>query len=245
MNINLVLCYSKCFFMQDNSNTTPLEALQEIKKMMQQSTRIFSLSGWSGVWAGIVALVGAYVFYFIKYNTGSLIHLTSNQYPSASGEDMAADLVAWRQNFHLDTAQKELLLWASIAIFIVAVAGAVFFTFRKNRLKGYANQYNTIARKLLINLSIPMGVGAVFCLHFLNIDAIENLVPCTLVFYGLALINGSKYTFSDIKYLGLLEVILGLISLLWMQYHLLIWALGFGVLHIGYGIYMWTKYDKK
>jgi len=32
----------------------------------------------------------------------------------------------------------------------------------------------------------------------------------TLVFYGLALVNGSKYTLHEVQYLGFSEIILGL-----------------------------------
>ena len=40
------------------------------------------------------------------------------------------------------------------------------------------------------------------------------------------------------------EVVLGMISLSALQYGLLFWALGFGVLHIAYGTYMYLKYEK-
>ncbi len=36
-----------------------LEALRDIRSMMERSSRIISLSGWSGIFAGIWALVGA------------------------------------------------------------------------------------------------------------------------------------------------------------------------------------------
>lgn len=235
--------------MKDNISNNPIEALAEIKKMMQQSTRIFSLSGWSGVWAGCVALLGVYAFYFFKNNSQyTQAQNVGNNAIDKGGvlsEGYVQQLNEYYSIYSFNTAQKEMLLWLAMAVFVLAVAGAIFFSVRKNKKNGYKSNYTTIARKLVINLLIPIGVGGVFCLHFLNVGEIHYLAPCSLVFYGLGLINSSKYTFSDIKYLGLFEVLLGITALFFMKYHLFIWAIGFGILHIGYGIYMWVKYDKQ
>ncbi len=237
--------YFKVLFMKDNISNNPLAALQEIKKVMQQSSRIFSLSGWSGVWAGVAGLAGACWFGFIKNNYGSQVEYNQTSISNAASQEEQQAFYEQAQRFFLDTAQKELLLWSAVALFVVAVLGAFFFSYRKNARQGFNGTYNQVARKLLINLAIPMFAGFVFCLHFLQYDGIAYLVPVSLVFYGLALINCSKYTFSDIKYLGLLEVLLGLAALVLMKWHLWIWGLGFGVLHIVYGILMWYKYDRK
>lgn len=138
-----------------------------------------------------------------------------------------------------------LLLWSALVIFSVAVIGAVFFSYRKNKKNGFTTTNKEIIRKLLINIAIPVGTGAIFCLHFWYHNTNFYLVPLSLVFYGLALISCSKYTFTDIKYLGLLEVLLGIAALLLMKWHLIFWGLGFGVFHIVYGILMWYKYDRK
>jgi uncharacterized membrane protein HdeD (DUF308 family) len=66
----------------------------------------------------------------------------------------------------------------------------------------------------------------------------------TLVFYGLALINASKYTVRDVFYLGICEIVLGVLSMFLTGFTLLFWALGFGILHILYGTIMYFKYDK-
>ena len=89
-----------------------------------------------------------------------------------------------------------------------------------------------------------MLAGAIFAFKFLFDEQVSYVAPTCLAFYGLALINGSKYTLSDIKYLGLLEVALGCICLFIPGYGLLFWAIGFGALHVLYGIIMWNKYDK-
>lgn len=215
--------------MKDNIADNPLAALAEIKKMMQSSARIFSLSGWSGVWAGIIALLGVAYVRFAHPAIAQQFELS----------------IANNQRLIISNTLKGELTVATVLVFCISVIGALFFSIRKNKKQGYASNYNEVGKKLIIQLAIPIFAGAVFCMHFLNRDALQYLVPCSLVFYGLGLINCSKYTFSDIKYLGLLEVVLGLIAIICMQFHLLIWAIGFGLLHIMYGIMMWYKFDKK
>ena len=70
------------------------------------------------------------------------------------------------------------------------------------------------------------------------------VAPACLVFYGLALVNASKYTLTDIRYLGYCEIIVGLLNMQWIGQGLYFWAFGFGVLHIVYGILMWWKYER-
>lgn len=68
--------------------------------------------------------------------------------------------------------------------------------------------------------------------------------PASLIFYGLALIQGSSNTYDEIRYLGFSEIVIGLICALYPGFGLLFWAVGFGVLHIAYGTVMYNKYDK-
>lgn len=209
--------------MNIQNNDDSLKTLQEIRGIMERSTRFISLSGWSGVWAGGVALLGAYI--------------ANNWLP-----------YAWIINRNDDCifcdAQKIQLLLLAVSIFLIALAGGLFFTWRKVK-KENDQLWNTVSKKLLIQLAIPLFVGAVFCLGFIYYGDTKYLFPACLVFYGLALINGSKYTLSDIKYLGLFELILGCINIFVPGYGLYFWAIGFGILHIVYGIIMWNKYDKR
>ena len=70
------------------------------------------------------------------------------------------------------------------------------------------------------------------------------VAPGCLVFYGLALVNASKYTLGEIRYLGYGQLVLGIVNLWNVSYGLWFGALGFGILHIIYGIWMWYKYEK-
>jgi hypothetical protein len=68
------------------------------------------------------------------------------------------------------------------------------------------------------------------------------LLPFTLVFYGLALVNVSKYTLHEMLSLGLIECFLGLLALVLIEYSLIIWSVGFGLVNIIYGFVVKTKY---
>jgi hypothetical protein len=104
--------------------------------------------------------------------------------------------------------------------------------------------WDTSAKLALVNLSIPLVTGCVFCLALINYNIIGFLVPATLVFYGMALVNVSRYTLEGIRSLGLIEIALGLINSFFIGYGILFWIVGFGLLHILYGLLMYNKYDR-
>lgn len=198
-----------------------LRDLTEIRSLMERSSRFISLSGLSGISAGVIALVGAWV---------------------------AARRIGVSWDFsHRSVARspelyKFLALDAAVVLALALVAG-VYFTVRSARRNGQT-VWNPTSRRLLINLSIPLVTGGLFCLLLIG-PAPGLVAPGTLVFYGLALINGSKYTHNDVRYLGLCEIALGLLSgfLAGSGLTLLFWAVGFGVLHIVYGVVMYRKYE--
>ena len=119
-----------------------------------------------------------------------------------------------------------------------------FFTQRKAKKAGL-KVWDKTAKLMLVNLFIPLLAGGAFCLIMLHHGVVPFVAPATLVFYGLALLNASKYTFNDIRYLGISEIVLGLIALYFIDYGLLFWAIGFGVLHIIYGTAMYFKYERE
>jgi hypothetical protein len=214
--------------MNPEQKDTSLETLQEIRSIMDRSARFLSLSGWSGIWAGVVALVGAGVAY--------------KWLGEFSFFDGTRDITLTTTYFTEGYFIKYLIL--AVSIFVVAFTGGFYFTYKKNEKAGL-KIWNSASRKMVINLAIPLIAGAVITLVFAWHGDWIYIAPCCLIFYGLALINGSKYTVSDIKYLGLTEVILGCIGLFINPgYGLYLWAFGFGVLHIFYGIIMWRKYDQ-
>lgn len=227
-----LLCISKFFLkntiMVKNQND-PLENLAQIRSLMERSSRFISLSGLSGVAAGTVALIGAAVAY-IYFGL-----------PVFSGKNEYYFEVIKNGNWGMDYVTFFLL--DAAAVFVLALAGGIYFTTRKARKKGY-KIWDALSQRMLVNLAIPLVAGGIFCIALFKNGAFGLIAPATLIFYGLALVNGGKYTLNDIRYLGLLEIGLGFIGLFKPGYGLELWALGFGVAHIVYGIIMYNKYER-
>lgn len=207
------------------NQTESIDALLEIRKMMSQSSRFISLSGLSGIGAGIIAILGALA---ANYN----IHL-------ANYIDYEGNTPTSITDNHL---LKTLFLLAIITI-ILAVAVAFFFTWKKAK-KSNSPVWNMASKKLVINLATPLFAGGILILKIIQLNQMGLITPICLIFYGLGLINASKFTYGEIKYLGYCELILGLINLGIIGYGMYFWTFGFGILHIIYGILMWNKYDK-
>lgn len=209
-----------------------LKDLQEIRSIMERSSRFISLSGLSGVFAGSFALLAALaVFLYQKdffwgryYNHGIFLR---------------EELI---RGMEFKRFLTFILLDGTITL-LLALSAGIFFTARNAKRKGLPYWDNS-GKRMVINLFIPLVAGGLFCLVLLFHKQIYLIAPVTLIFYGLALINASKYTIDDIRYLGICEIVLGLIASLYIGYGLIFWAIGFGVLHIIYGSTMYWKYER-
>jgi len=209
-----------------------LKNLQEIRSIMERSSRFISLSGLSGVFAGLTALAGALAVYIYKqdfflgrYNNGGIL--------------LNQDLISGSELGHFI---KFLLIDGAITL-LLAIMFGIIFTMRNAKKKGLPI-WDGLTKRLLINLFIPLIAGGVFALTLLFHHLVFLVAPVTLIFYGLALINASKFTLNEIFYLGLCEIALGLIAAVFVGYGLIFWAIGFGILHIIYGTSMYFKYER-
>ena len=205
-----------------------LETLGDIRSMMERSSRFISLSGLSGVFAGVYALLGslaAYIYLDLGLNTKAY-------YEYAHTEDGAHDLKFYQ--------------FFALTAFLVLSASVLtgYLLTRRNAIKKGLPTWDRVAKRLLVNLFLPLVAGGFFCLILLQHGQVGLVAPATLIFYGLALLNASKYTHNDIRYLGVCEIVIGLISGVFIGYGLLFWALGFGVMHIVYGTSMYLKYER-
>lgn len=202
-----------------------LNALKDIRQMMDRSSRFISLSGLSGVFAGVIALMGAY---FANDEIEKFINKRGYSYGVEGEMDLEFNLIK-----------------LGAFVLIIALAGGILFTYRKSQ-RNNLPIWDKTSKSLLINLAIPLVAGGLFIIALLinHAQTYAIIAPSCLIFYGLALINASKFTYSDIKYLGFLEVTLGLICMFYVGYGLIFWAVGFGVLHIIYGLVMYFKYEK-
>lgn len=202
-----------------------LKDISEIRSIMERSTKFISLSGLSGVSAGAVALIGAWIAWRYLAGVGLMGELKNSAY------------------LELDTTHFLTLFGLAVLIMLAAAGSATFFSLRMARKRNLPT-WNKTAQRVLISLMVPLAAGGAFCMLLAWHGYGAIVAPATLIFYGLALLNASKYTFPEIRYLGLSEIILGLIGGIFMNYGLLIWAIGFGILHIFYGIMMYLKYER-
>ena len=202
----------------------PIRDITDIRSMMERSTKFLSLSGWAGVLAGIYAICGAFIAYrFLGFKPGSS-NYDSMYAVSGSFNLLQISLVA-------------------IVILLLAIVTAVFFSYKKAVKRG-EKLWNATSRRLLANMAVPLVAGGILLLILISKGFVGFMTPLTLIFYGLALYNAGRYTFEAVKYLGLIQIFLGLLASYFISYGLLFWALGFGVAHIVYGIYIYYRYEK-
>jgi hypothetical protein len=197
-----------------------LQDLSEIRSLMERSSKFISLSGLSGISAGVIATLGGIFAYF------SLLPLDKEG-------------VIFYDN---DLIIRLILIGG--AVLVLALIFAIFFTLRNARKKG-VNVWTSTSKRLLEAIAIPLATGGLFCFFILK-SAPHLVDAATLIFYGLALLNASKYTFDDIKIVAYIQIALGLLAGFATHWSisLLFWTLGFGIVHIVYGFIMYNKYDK-
>ncbi len=205
-----------------------LDQLSEIRSMMERSSRFISLSGLSGVVAGFAALIGVFAAY--KY-FGILesFYLKSERIYDAAGSFTSKFLA--------------FLFVDALLVAVVAIGFGVLLTTRRAKKKGQP-VWGPSSLRMMTSLAIPLISGGLFCMILLLKGHLSLILPCTLIFYGLGLVSASQFTLRDIHYLGITEIIIGLIAAVYTQYGLHLWALGFGVMHIVYGSIMYFKYER-
>lgn len=208
------------------NNPTSAKDLKTIRKIMEESTRFLSLSGFSGVFLGIFAIAGALIARFLILDDGNINY--DDYAGSLSGKDTVT--IRWRMSV------------LALSVLLLSLATAFYFSFRKAKRSG-KSFWSPVARRFLISLFIPLITGGFFALILLIQNHVELIVPVLLVFYGLALSNAGKFTYNEIFYLGILEIFTGLVSAFFPAQVLWFWIFGFGILHIVYGLFMYRKYE--
>ena len=212
-------------FMSNLDQQQALQQLKDIKQMMSRSSKFLSLSGLAGVFAGIYAIIGAIAAYQILNwgkvrfsDYGSIIHQPTDDY------------VWW-------------LLLVGLSVLLLSIITAWYFTKQKAKRLG-TRMWDENAKRLFLNFIIPLVAGGLLTLILVfKYHLLFLIAPLTLLFYGLSLWSASKFSFDELKYLGLIEIGLGILATLFIGYGLLFWTIGFGVLHIIYGVIMYKKHS--
>jgi hypothetical protein len=201
--------------------------LASVRTMMEKSSKFLSLSGLSGILAGVYALAGSVAAYIFarsmdvpNYRAGSDYHIIRK----------APDLL-WQ------------LVVIALLVLVAAITTGIVLSSRKARNQGQT-LWNPTTYRVVINLIIPLVVGGIVIITQIVFGNFEFVAPGCLVFYGLALIAASPNLFDEVRYLGYSEIILGIICGFLPGYGLFFWGTGFGIFHIFYGALMFRKYDR-
>ena len=194
-----------------------IQDIAEIRSMMERSSKFLSLSGWAGIMAGFYALAGAWIAYSVYGFHPDEIFYTS---PNLTN-----------------------IILLATGILILALVSAIIDSKRKAQ-KRDEKVWNATSRRLLASMAIPLFAGGILILILLSKGLIGLIAPLMLLFYGLALYNAGNYTINEVRIMGVVQMVLGLINSWFIGYGLLFWVLGFGVVHIVYGIYMYFRYER-
>lgn len=207
-------------------STNPKEDLQTIRDIMERSSKFLSLSGLAGIFAGLCALTGAAIAWVFIFDSGNV---TFEEFAGGSDGQLA---FATRLNLALD----------ALLVLGFAFTGTILFSQRKARRAG--QKFWTISTKrIFVHLLIPLMAGGLFIMILVSGNHWELIAPVMLIFYGLSLVNAGKFTFSEIHYLGLTEIVLGVLAGFLVNFGLIFWTVGFGLMHVLYGTVMYLRYE--
>lgn len=196
-----------------------IQDLADIRTMMERSSKFMSLSGLAGVMAGIYALAGVIISYTVfHFNPDEIV-------------------------YDFGSADLSRVIITALIVLILAICTGILLSVKKAN-KREEKAWNPVSKRLIVNMAVPLLAGGILILILLSKELMGLIVPCTLLFYGLSLYNAGSFTFNEMKYLGFIQIALGLLSAWFIEYCLLFWAIGFGVMHIIYGIYMHLKYER-
>lgn len=206
-----------------NKANQHLESINEIRSIMERSTTFVSLTGLSGVMAG---LYGILTFVIVSYKLDSMI-LDSNTI------------------FRMIT-ERELQLFLVVVAAVslsVTLLTALGLTIRKAGKRGLG-VWDSVSRRFALHLFLPLGAGGLFTIALAYHGQLQLVCPAMLLFFGLALLSAARYVQMDMLWLSLIEICLGLAASFWYESGLIFWGVGFGLATLLYGILMYFKYER-
>ncbi|MFN5642719.1 MAG: hypothetical protein ACK45S_10020 [Sphingobacteriales bacterium] len=188
--------------------------LASIRSLMERSTKFLSLSGLAGVLAGIYALIGGYLTYCFL----------GDGYQEISNAKI-----------------QQMVFIALVVLFLAVTTG--FILTKRQAKKNNETIWNPVSKKMIVNMLIPLATGGLFILILLLQGYFTLIVPSCLIFYGLSLIAAGEYSFSAVKWMGGLDILLGILAAAFPLYGLFFWMAGFGGLHIVYGLRIYLNHN--
>ena len=180
---------------------------------MEQGKSYFSLKSLSGILIGIYGLATVYL----------IDKLTSGE---GSGIEMVSQLP---------------ILFLQIGITAIAVVFIIISLFTlwiraKRRAKSEGKKlWNTSNKKIRLQTLITLLVLIVVIIVIANQGYYSLVTPISLFFYGLFLLNLSRFSSKGLVFLSIGEVLLGVAAYMIYDKEIFFLALGFGLLPIIYG----------
>lgn len=204
------------------------QTLDDIREMMSKSSRFQAISGWSiiviGLLAGIASLMAAAVI-------------------------GVADVPFFDnlQRYSTLNTPLKIRIAALIALILFTVCLLIVFVFAivKSKRHNLPFAFDKRMRQMLLDFFIPLIAGGLFSMAMVMQQHYGLTSSIMLMFYGLALINCSHYTYPILRWLGYTELLIGIIDCFTMSHALLFWFLGFSVAHILFGIIYVLMFDRK
>jgi hypothetical protein len=131
-------------------------------------------------------------------------------------------------------------VWMTEAAVSAAIAGWTMYR------KAHASDTSLLSRpgrKLIINLSPPMLVGAVLTVVFYRAGMEAQLPGLWLLLYGTGVVTGGAFSVRPVPFMGLCFMLLGAGALfLPAAWGDALMAAGFGLLHIIFGLHIARNY---
>jgi len=194
--------------------------LKVIRQLMERPVRYSTMSGLSGILAGLAALGGLAADYAIS--------------------------AAWQER-PITAMKFNVIVWAGVLA--VAFAGAVICTRLRERRQNMPF-WSAIKKRILLTIAPPFiaGVGLTLVLvyrWYAGWGPNEwGLIPTIwMLCYGLALWQVGLFSPVEVRLLGAAFLAAGLATALWLQPHPY-WSLGvtLGGFHLVYGLAVWVRH---
>ena len=210
LNVLFYFVSQSTFYMNKDK---ALESVNEIKELMEKSSKFISVSGLAAILAGIYALAGAYI---------------------------ATQVIT--PETHL-IVTLEFMAIIALSVLAAAAVTAGILSYCKSQKTGQSF-FSRLTYRALWNFSLPMLTGGIVCISILMHEYYDILASVMLLFYGLALVNASKFTYSSVAWLGYAFLVLGVIDCFFEGHALMFWTIGFGGFHLLYGILFYLQYER-
>jgi len=203
------------------TDTENLKGTTEMDAVGNRSTHFFSLRGFPGILVGIYALLGAITFRQLLNNHQNLNSAVS----------------------FLPISYLEYLLTSIVfLVLVISIISVYISAFRKAK-RSHKKLWGPVSRRFLIHVSLPLLAGGVICILLYEYGLIRYISSAMLIFYGLTFFSARKYISNTTRNAGIVILLIGLVSTQFIDYGLYFWVIGFGFIHVIYGIVTYRKHD--